>query len=151
MIREVAEIPEGRSRWFTGTKRAAARADINEAIAKGIRRFEFVGEIYEEKSMYSSVREAAIIMNREIIERMVKAEKLADEDLAFRVIREALHNRDLWPIRVTSAKSDKPGARRIFCELKSDGEVRGAIREAIALERGLLEKRREEEQRRRGI
>ena len=149
MIREVAEIPEGRSRWLTGTKRAAARADINEAIAKGISRFEFVGEIYEAKNMYSNVRETAIIMNREIIEHMAKSEAGDDEDLAFAVIREALHDRNLWPIRVTSTKSDKPDARRIFCWLKSEAETRAEIRETIRQERRKMEKRQEWEHRRR--
>ncbi len=124
MIKPVEEIPkDGKT---SQSKRI--EADIQEAIDKGIRLFEFVGEDYNWKYLASYAGEVGRNILRKQIARM-QSGRLKDTGVHYydRPFRDHPY------IRITSIKDEKQG-RRVFCEISSEN-LEQAITEAIEQDR----------------
>ena len=117
MIKPIDEIPQSVKQTRKGY-RERIRADIQEALDKGIAKFEFVGD-YNYKYLAQYAREEA--------ERIVR-------NLAYKYWREhpeykekLYYNPFSWRdytaleiIVVSSIKGDTPDKRRVFCKINMD-------------------------------
>lgn len=133
-IKEVKEIPKN----DTVTLRQSLMLDIQEAMEKGINKFEFVGN-YNYKYLQQYAQECAdrIIRNMVLIKyRELRECKLTDAEKAGHLCVGPKMPSEYRPkfIRVTSVKGEEH--RRVFCEIDlSDFDVRTEEEYDKALER----------------
>ena len=115
MIKPVDEIPQNMAQKQK-SYRDRIRADIREALDKGIHKFEFVGD-YKYKYLAQYVREEAdrIIRNEYIKTVQKHKEELKDVLCDFYGIM-----RGITYINVTSVRGEKKDEPRVFCEIREE-------------------------------
>lgn len=115
MIKPVTEIPQNMVQKRE-SYRDRIRADIREALDKGIHKFEFVGD-YKYKYLAQYAREEAdrIIRNEYI--KTVQKHKAELEDIFcdfYGILR------DITYIKVTAVRGEKKDEPRVFCEIREE-------------------------------
>ena len=119
MIKELQKIPGSPER----TQREQIRADINEALERKVRLFEFVGDIYNYKTLQASAANEA----RWMTSTRLKAAFYKKHPELRRWFVSHIDTRCQW-IKVRSKKDgDK---RRVFCEI-NEAEFERALEECI--------------------
>ena len=142
MIKPIAEIPKNLAEKRR-SYREQVRRDIQEAIDRGIFRFEFVGE-YNFKTLAQIAGEEARKVACKIVIQWSKDHPQFKERYKFWIPGSWEINNKMQLIRVSSVKGDTPETRRVFCEIKQDMDaVISAFAEQIC-------KEHEEKQGRRG-
>lgn len=141
MIKPVDEIPQSMAQKRE-SYRDRIRADIHEAMDKGIKKFEFIGD-YNFKYLAQYAREEA---DRIILKEYIRVAREHKDEL------ENMH-RDYYSIReklrfitVTSVKGEDKDKPRVFCEIAEKAPediIMDAIRQYDS-ERKELEKARAE-------
>jgi hypothetical protein len=118
MIKPIVEIPKNqKEKWES--YREKIRADIQEAIDRNINRFEFVGD-YNFKTLAQMASEEARNIAWKIVRKWSNDNPQYKERYKFWIPGSWQVNKDLQLIKVSSVKGEKPGERRVFCEIKQD-------------------------------
>lgn len=118
MIKPIDEIPKN----ITEQRRSyrnRIREDIQEAIDKGIYRFEFVGD-YNFKTLAQQASEEARNVAHNIVRKWSSENPQYKERYKFWIPASWELNRKMNLIKISSVKGEKPGERRVFCEIKQD-------------------------------
>lgn len=139
MIKEVKEIPTNKKR---DSKRDLIRADINEAIEKGINKFEFIGD-YNYKYLRNYAKEEAdrIVAKmiwtkqRELLKELLKGNETNEK--GFHVFLKGRWEYRGKFIKITTCKGEEH--RRVFGEINFN-DFDSSIREDVVNE---IEKARE--------
>ena len=118
MIKPVDEIPKNRNDQRRGY-RDRIRADIQEAIDKGIYKFEFVGD-YNFKTLAQTAGEEARCVAWRILRNWSDDHPEYKERYKFWLPTSWQIKNELDLIRVSSVKGETPEKRRVFCEIKQD-------------------------------
>lgn len=118
MIKPIDEIPKNLSEQRK-SYREQIRSDIQEAIDKGIYRFEFVGD-YNFKTLAGVAREEARTVAWKIVIQWSKDNPQYKERYKFWLPGSWQVNREMELIKVSSIKGETPEKRRVFCEIKQD-------------------------------
>lgn len=115
MIRPVDKLPDGR---WAGSKgyRMRIRADIQEAMDKGIARFEFVGD-YNYRTLGNTAREEADKLNYRLVQPILRNSKYYRQISVYELKR-------VFPVTIITAKSETPGERRVYCEIEGLKDLR---------------------------
>lgn len=115
MIKPVDEIPQNLAQKRE-SYRDQIRSDIHEAMDKGIKKFEFVGD-YKYKYLAQYAREEADrIIRKEYIKTVQKhKEELKDVFCDFYGIR-----LDITYIKITAVRGEKKDVPRVFCEIREE-------------------------------
>lgn len=149
MIRPVDEIPMNIAKKRE-SYRDQIRSDIHEAMDKGIKKFEFIGD-YKFKYLAQYAREEAdrIIRNEYI--RVVRKHKdeLENVHCDYYAIREKIRF-----ITVTSVRGEDKDKPRVFCEIAEKAPediIMDAIRQYDRERRELEKARAEREEKRRKL
>lgn len=118
MIRPVDKLPDGR---WAGSKgyRMRIRADIQEAMDKGIARFEFVGD-YNYRTLGNTAREEADKMNYRLVQPHLRNSKYYRQISVYELKR-------IFPIAIITTKSETPGERRVYCEIEGLNDLRDNV------------------------
>lgn len=115
MIKPIDEIPKNQAE-----KRRSYReqilSDIQEAIDKGIYRFEFVGN-YNFKTLAQMAREEARNVAFKIVRKWSAENPQYRERYKFWTPGSWEANRKMQLIKVSSVKGETPEKRRVFCEI----------------------------------
>lgn len=118
MIKPVDEIPK-----TLNQKRRSYReqicADIQEAIDKGIYRFEFIGD-YNFKTLAQYAGEEARNIAWKIVRKWSLDNPQYKERYKFWIPGSWEVNKKMQLIRVSSVKGETPEKRRVFCEIRED-------------------------------
>ena len=117
MIKPIDEIPMNlaeRRKCY----RDSIRADIQEAIEKGIYKFEFVGE-YNFKTLSGAAGEEARNISYKIIRKWSDDHPEYKERYKY-WLPQSWEAKKLELIKVSSVKGETPEKRRVFCEIKRD-------------------------------
>ena len=149
MIKPIDEIPQNTTQKRE-SYREKIRADIREAMDKGIRKFEFVGD-YKYKYLAQYAREEAdrIIRNEYI--RVVRLHKDELENIYgdYYSVREKIRF-----ITVTSVRGEDKDKPRVFCEIAEKAPediIMDAIRQYDRERKELEKARAEREEKRRKL
>lgn len=155
MIKPVDEIPQSLASKRK-SYREQIRNDIQEALDKGIRKFEFVGD-FNFKYLHQYAREEADRIWRKMFLDITLPhypewkEKYKQEYIFLNEWNLRSYN----PIKISSVKSEKPGEKRVFCEIldreKTAKELLAKCEEILAGHLKQDEKNAEEEKRRKLI
>ena len=133
MIKPIDEIPKNINEQRR-IYREQIRADIQEAIDKGIYRFEFVGG-YNFKTLAQVAGEEARTVAWKVVIQFSKENPQYKERYKFWIPGSWEINRQMQLIKVSSIKGETPEKRRVFCEIKPDmGSVIRAYAERICKE-----------------
>ena len=118
MIKPIDEIPKNMNdqrRCY----REQIRADIQEAIDKGIYKFEFIGN-YNFKTLAQIAGEEARNVAWKIAIKFSKDNPQYKERYTYWLPGSWEVNRKMGLIKVSSVKGETPEKRRVFCEIKQD-------------------------------
>lgn len=140
MIRPLDEIPQTpKTHWKT--YRQKIREDIQEALDKGISKFEFVGDEYNYKTLGQTVREEADRMNRTMV--MDAMRKARDEDILEGIPTYSVYElKAVFPLHISTIKGEKEKERRVFCEIDTiDDFKERVIGEYMAISKAKQERR----------
>ena len=118
MIKPIDEIPKNISEQWKSYRNRICE-DIQEAIDKGIYRFEFVGD-YNFKTLAQIASEEARKMAWEIVRQWSIDNPQYKERYKFWIPGSWKVNRETNLIKVSSVKGETPEKRRVFCEIKPD-------------------------------
>jgi len=118
MIKPLAEIPKNLNEQRKSYREKIC-ADIQEGIDRNINRFEFVGD-YNFKTLAGVAREEARNVAWKIVRQWSIDNPEYKERYKFWMPGSWQVNRDMELIKVSSIKGEKPGERRVFCEIKQD-------------------------------
>ena len=118
MIKPIDEIPKNLNEQRR-SYRDMICADIQEAIDKGIHRFEFIGD-YNFKTLAQYAGEEARNMAWKIVRQWSKDNPQYKERYKFWIPGSWQVNKDMKLIKVSSVKGETPEKRRVFCEIKQD-------------------------------
>ena len=119
MIKAIDEIPQNKAQK-QNSYRERIREDIQEALDKGIYKFEFVGD-YNFKTLQNTAREEADKIVRKIEYSWWKEHPEYKEQLKWSPFSWS-DNKKFKLISITSVKCEIPQERRVFCEIKQDME-----------------------------
>ena len=115
MFKQIDEIPKSRYEKFN-TVRRSIDADIRDAEAQGILKFEFVGD-YNFKTLHQTAREEADKLNRQAYMDYRRA-KLAEDPELKNVKFDYWDKTIARKYKVSSIKDGE--IRRVFCEIVPD-------------------------------
>ena len=118
MIKPIDEIPKNINEQRKSYRNRICE-DIQEAIDKGIYRFEFVGD-YNFKTLAQIASEEARNVAWKIVRQWSIDNPQYKERYKFWIPGSWQLNKDLKLINVSSVKGEKTGERRVFCEIKQD-------------------------------
>ena len=118
MIKPIDEIPKNQAE-----KRRSYReqicSDIQEAIDRGIYRFEFVGD-YNFKTLAQIANEEAQNFAWKIVRQWSVYNPQYKKRYNYWIPGSWQINKEMNLIRVSSVKGETPEKRRVFCEIKPD-------------------------------
>ena len=117
MIKPIDEIPQSVKQTRNGY-RERIRADIQEALDKGIAKFEFVGD-YNYKYLAQYAREEAERIVRNLTYKYWREHPEYKEKLYYNPFSWRDYTA-LEIIVVSSIKGDTPDKRRVFCKINMD-------------------------------
>lgn len=130
MIKPIEEIPQTMAQKRE-QYRKMIRADIQEAIDKGIRKFEFVGDAYNYRYLANYAREEAQHITRKTVRPyLVEAKKQYNLDY----VPDMFNCKDY--IKITSRKGED--RMHVYCEINPDAipvYVEWAAKEAVERQR----------------
>lgn len=117
MIKQIEEIPKSHAEKCK-SNRQLIRDDIQEALDKNISKFEFIGD-YNFKYLDQYAREEAERIWRKLFRDTVLPhyDEWKEKYKTKYIFLTVWEFRRLNPIKVSSIKSDKPGEKRVFCEI----------------------------------
>lgn len=118
MIKPIDEIPKNMAEQRR-SYRQQIQDDIQEAIDKGIYRFEFVGD-YNFKTLSQVAGEEARNVAFKIVAKWSKDNPQYKERYRYWIPGSWEVNREMNLIKVSSVKGETPEKRRVFCEIKKD-------------------------------
>ena len=142
MIKEIEEIPKNEAQKRE-SYRQRIRDDLQEALDKGIYKFEFIGD-YNFKTLQNTAREEAERVVRKITYNWWKEHPEYKEQLRWYPFDWST-NRKHKLISITSIKGDTPEKRRVFCEIKQDMESVLKVIVENEIERKIKEGKKEEQ------
>lgn len=116
MIKPIDDIPRNINQR-RNEYRQKIKDDIQEAMSKGIWKFEFVGE-YNFKTLAQTAREEADRMARTITHEWSKAHPEYKQRYSY--IFGWRDNKDMELIKISSIQGETKDIRRVFCEIKPD-------------------------------
>ena len=120
MIKPIDEIPKNINEQRKSYRNRICE-DIQEAIDKGIYRFEFVGD-YNFKTLAQIAGEEARNVAWKIVRQWSINNPKYKERYKYWIPGTWQVNREMNLIKVSSVKGETPGKRRVFCEIKPDME-----------------------------
>ena len=120
MIKPIDEIPKNKAEK-SRSYRDQIRSDIQEAIDKGIYRFEFVGD-YNFKTLAQMAGEEARNIAFNIVRKWSVENPQYRERYRFWIPGSWQVNKEMQLIKISSVKGETPEKRRVFCEIKQDME-----------------------------
>lgn len=118
MIKPIEEIPKNLNEQ-RASYREQIRNDMQEAIANGIFRFEFVGN-YNFKTLAQYAGEEARNVAWKIVRQWSIVNPQYKERYKFWIPGSWEVNKKMQLIKVSSVKGETPEKRRVFCEIKQD-------------------------------
>lgn len=120
MIKAIDEIPKNLNEQ-RASYRQRIRDDIQEALEKGIYKFEFVGD-YNFKTLAGVARKEARSVAWKIVRQWAIENPQYKERYKFWIPGSWEINKRMEIIKVSSVKGETPEKRRVFCEIKPDME-----------------------------
>ena len=120
MIKPIDEIPKNINEQRRSYRNRICE-DIQEAIDKGIYRFEFVGD-YNFKTLAQMAGEEARNIAFKIVRKWSVENPQYRERYKFWLPGSWQVNKEMKLINVSSVKGETPEKRRVFCEIKPDME-----------------------------
>ena len=120
MIKAIEEIPKNETQKRE-SYRQRIRDDLQEALDKGIYKFEFVGD-YNFKTLQNTAREEAEKIVRKLSFSWWKEHPEYKEQLKWNPFSWS-DNKKFKLIAITSVKGETPEKRRVFCEIRKDMEI----------------------------
>lgn len=134
MIKPIDEIPKNQNEKRR-SYREQIRSDIQEAIDKGIYRFEFVGD-YNFKTLAQMASEEARNIAYKIVRKWSAENPQYRARYKFWIPSSWDANKEMQLIKVSSVKGETPEKRRVFCEINPDMEsIIRAYAEKTCIER----------------
>lgn len=122
MIKPLETIPQTpKTHWKT--YRQKIREDIQEALDRGISKFEFVGDEYNYRTLASTVREEADRMNRTMVSDAIRKADGPEEHYVYSVYE----LKSVFPLHISSIKGEKEKERRVFCEIDSMDDFKDRV------------------------
>ena len=120
MIKAIDDIPQNEVQKRE-TYRKKIRDDLQEALDKGIYKFEFVGD-YNFKTLQNTAREEADKMVKNLSFLWWREHPEYKEQLKWNPFSWSDNNKYKL-IVISSVKGETPEKRRVFCEIKKDMEI----------------------------
>ena len=118
MIKPINEIPKNMNEQRKSYRKRICD-DIQEAIDKGIYKFEFVGD-YNFKTLSQMAGEEARKVAYRIVREWATENPQYKERYKFWIPGSWEVNKKMELIKVSSVKGETPEKRRVFCEIKQD-------------------------------
>ena len=118
MIKPIDEIPKNQVEQRK-SYRQQIREDIQEAIDKGIYKFEFAGD-YNFKTLAGIAREEVRRISDKIVYNWSKNHPEYKERYEYWRISSWEIEKAIGIIKISSIKGETPEKRRVFCEIKPD-------------------------------